>query len=370
MRIKGRQLRFVAGTIGGWAATRGAMLWVAGGAGVGVGLLGGHLGLVGGLPWPEAMVAHPFEAAPRLGSRASRPSAPRVRTPATQPAGPSYSPFWTASDGPVERPPQFLHLAAMRFFADSPQAALWRARFDPAAPGDEAPLPSQALAAPARAAEASSARSRWSGQAYLFVRPGSGEASLAAGGQLGGSQAAARLAYQLNRDGPVRFAAAARLYAPLAAKGAEAAVGLDWHPLSAVPLRLSIERRVDLDGRGRHAWSAYAAGGFYREALDGRVTLDGYAQAGVVGVEHRDLFVDGALRAGRRWRLGPATLTAGAGLWGAAQPDVSRLDVGPRVAVAVSVQAHSVSLAVEGRFRAAGNARPGSGAAMTLALDL
>ena len=204
----------------------------------------------------------------------------------------------------------------------------------------------------------------------MFVRPGSGRPSLAAGGELGGSQAALRLAYQLNPNGSVRTAVAARLYAPLASKGAEGALGFDWHPLPSVPLRLSVERRFDLDGEGRSAWSAYAAGGFYREGLGGRVVLDGYGQAGVVGLERRDLFADGAVRAGRRAMIGPGTATLGAGVWAAAQPGVARLDVGPRAAYALPVAKETVSFALEGRMRVAGRARPGSGATLTIGIDL
>ena len=361
MRVKGRQFRFVAGSLGTWAAVRAAILWSGGTLGAGIG--GAGIGAAGGghpvdaaLPWPRVAEAAPFRPAPG-------------RAPVGQDASFSRGPIVPDADRPGRAPPPVASEVApvpdqlaLRDAADGSRS--------PASPAarpagrDEAPLTSEALSRRASA-------SRWSGSAYLFYRPGSGTPSLAAGGgELGGSQAAARLALQLNPDGPVRTAVAARAYAPLAGKGAEAALGFDWHPFPAVPLRFSVERRFDLDGAGRHAWSAYAAGGFYREAAAGRVAVDGYAQAGLVGLERRDLFVDGALRAGRRWRVEQATLTAGAGLWGAAQPGASRVDVGPRLAVVLPAQQHVVSLAVEGRLRVAGDAHPGSGAAMTLAVDL
>ncbi|UAK24151.1 hypothetical protein [Sphingomonas nostoxanthinifaciens] len=224
--------------------------------------------------------------------------------------------------------------------------------------------------APPPIAPPRSKSSRWTAEAYLFARPGSGQASLAAGGLLGGSQAAARLTYRLNPEGPIITALAARLYAPLSTLGAEGAVGLDWHPLPRLPLRLSIERRLALDKQGRRAWSAYAAGGFYREPIPGVFVIDGYAQAGVVGAHHRDLFVDGAIRTGRRLAFGPATATLGAALWGAAQPGVSRIDTGPRIGVTMPLADHVLSVAVEGRLRVAGQASPGSGAALTLGVDL
>lgn len=133
-------------------------------------------------------------------------------------------------------------------------------------------------------------------------------------------------------------------------------------------MRLSIERRVDLGGRGRDAWSAYAAGGFWRQS--GRIVLDGYAQAGVVGARRRDLFADGALRAGYRAEIGGGrSLTLGAGAWAAAQPRVERVDVGPRAALGFSAGGMPLTLAAEWRVRVVGDAAPGSGLALTLAAD-
>jgi hypothetical protein len=212
------------------------------------------------------------------------------------------------------------------------------------------------------------ARDRWSGSAYLFVRPGEGAPTLAAGGTLGGSQVAGRVTYRLNPSNAVRTTFAARFYAPVRGKGAEGALGLDWHPVAGVPLRIAAERRVGLDRFGRDAWSAYAAGGFYREPLP-RMIVDGYAQGGVVGARRRDLFADGGLRAGYRYSVGGGALTTGAGIWAAAQPDAERVDIGPRVALAMPVAGQTFGVAVEGRVRIAGDARPGSGAALTVGVD-
>jgi len=214
------------------------------------------------------------------------------------------------------------------------------------------------------------AGSRWSADAYLFVR-GGGRPSLAAAGQLGGSQVAARVAYALNGEGPPRLAVAARVYAPLDDRRAsEGALGIDWHPLPGAALRLSAERRFDIGGHGRDAWSAYAAGGFYKGGLPGGIEADGYAQAGVVGTRRRDLFVDGALRLARPVALDPArTLRLGLGAWGAAQPGAARFDVGPRAAISLPLGPAQVTGAIDWRLRVAGDARPGSGAAFTLSSD-
>lgn len=209
-----------------------------------------------------------------------------------------------------------------------------------------------------------------SAEAYLFVRPGSGRAALSPDGQLGGSQLAARLAWTLDPAAPIRIAAVARVYAPLKSRGAEAAAGIDIYPLARTPLRLSIERRQRLDRAGRSAMSAYVAGGFYRSLARDRLIVDGYAQAGLVGFRRADTFVDGAVRIGAPFGSGPSRPLVGAALWGAAQPGVSRLDVGPRASLRLPIAGGGVTAAIEGRFRLAGHARPGSGVALTLAADL
>lgn len=211
--------------------------------------------------------------------------------------------------------------------------------------------------------------SRWSGNAYLFIRDGGGDA-LAAGGQLGGSQAGARIAWRINRDGPTRATLSARVYAPLDnGRATEAAAGIDIYPLPDQPLRLSVERRFDVGGEGRSAWSAYAAGGFWRQ-IGQSIEIDGYAQAGIVGARSRDLFADGALRVVERRDLDhDLSLRMGAGIWAGAQPGVERLDIGPRLAVGVPLGRSNISTALEGRFRIAGDASPGSGIALTIATD-
>jgi hypothetical protein len=209
---------------------------------------------------------------------------------------------------------------------------------------------------------------RWSASLFLFARDGGGAVPLAGGGQLGASQAGARIAYRIDDAGHV--AAAARVYAPIdSPRGSEAAAGIDLHPLPGAPLRLSIERRIALGKQGRDAWSAYAAGGFFR-GIGRSIELDGYAQAGVVGVHARDLFADGALRAARRFDLGGGrAVLAGGGAWAAAQPGAERVDAGPRIALRLPAGAAAISIAGEWRARLAGSARPRSGPALTIAAD-
>ena len=246
-------------------------------------------------------------------------------------------------------------------------AAEWRLASQELAPAPPpGPRPEIAALPPSRPAA-----SRWSGYAWIFARGGPGGPGIASGGQLGGSQAGVRLAYRIAEPGPGSVALAGRVSTPLQeTRGAEAAAGIDWRPAAKLPLRLSVERRIAIGGQGRNAWSAYAAGGFYRAGLPGGTEIDGYAQAGVVGVRSRDLFADGALRIGRPIELSAGKRFAiGAGAWGAAQPGAARLDIGPRAALSMPVGGTTVTGAAEWRIRVAGDARPGSGAVFTLAAD-
>ena len=206
--------------------------------------------------------------------------------------------------------------------------------------------------------------SAFSLSAWAILR-GSAEPGLASAGQLGGSQAGLRIRYDMESG------LAARVSAPLRSKvGKEAAVALDWRPIRQVPITFTIERRVGLDRAGRDAFAAGAFGGFDSVSLPGGVRLDGYAQAGLVGLKRRDASVDGAVRAERpllargRFRLG-----AGAGLWGGAQPGVSRLDVGPQLVAHLPLAGGAFRIGAEWRQRVAGEARPGSGAVLSLGAD-
>ena len=206
--------------------------------------------------------------------------------------------------------------------------------------------------------------SRWTGAAWVFTR-GGGEAQLAPGGLLGGSQAGARFTYRLNDDPTRALALSARLYSPLnSTAGSEAALGIEWKPFAAIPVRLLAERRQRLGRSGRSAFSLMAAGGVSDQPVWDGISLDAYAQAGVVGAKSRDMFVDGSLRFSTIVSKG---LGIGAGAWGAAQPGAARLDVGPQAVMRLPIG--NSRLMLDWRFRIAGSAKPGSGPALTLATD-
>lgn len=276
MRLKGRQARFLVTVLGGWVVLRTVVLWPAGELPARIAEASARLDAV---PVAHRMMTPRHEPA-------SDPSTSRVRarfedpSPARQPGPspvrhPGLDPGSTVDPG-VPAETERSHIAGPRI-----RSGVTDEREEGAPPTPSSLFPSMP------------ARTRIEAQAYLFLRPGSGRA-LASGSALGGSQAAARIAVPIDEAG--RFAAAGRIYAPLNGNGAEAALGLDWRPLPAVPLRVSVERRQRVDAAGRSAWSAYTAGGFYRE-LPGKLQLDGYAQAGMVGMQRRDLFASFADRA-------------------------------------------------------------------------
>lgn len=217
-------------------------------------------------------------------------------------------------------------------------------------------LPLPILPAPGR-----TATDRWSASAWFLFRSDAGQAALAPGGTLGGSQAGLRLRYRLTGN----LALSARASAPLGeVAGAEIAGGLDWRPVGSLPIGLLAERRQALGRSGRSAFSLTMHGGG-TGSLPGGVRLDAYAQAGVVGLRARNLFVDGAVAASLP--VGPVEV--GGGAWGAAQPGAARLDAGPRISWRLPVARANLRLSADWRFRIAGDAAPESGPALSLGAD-
>ena len=205
----------------------------------------------------------------------------------------------------------------------------------------------------------------WSASAWLVVRPGMGLGAAPGAGQLGGSQAGLRMSYPLSAK--QRIAAFARIAAPLAGKGAEGAVGLDWQPLRA-PVRLVAEQRFGLDGTRGGAGLGVITGIYMQAPAD--FTLEAYGQAGAIRRARIEPYADGAARMTRIVAAsGRVRLALGGGAWGAAQRDAQRLDLGPSATFALPIGGRSVRLALDWRQRVAGNVRPGSGGALTIGSD-
>lgn len=210
------------------------------------------------------------------------------------------------------------------------------------------------------------ANKRWSGSAWAFLR-GGGRATMLSPGQVGGGQAGARILYRIDRH----LSAAARISTAIGgARQTEAAAGLDWKPVDGLPIHLMAERRIAIDRGGRNALTMGAAGGVDDVRIASGWRLDAYGEAGVVGVHRRDLYADGAARIARSIALGGGkSIALGGGVWGAAQPGASRLDIGPSIVIRLPVERRTVAVALDWRERVLGHARPGSGLALTVATD-
>lgn len=332
MNGRGRPLRFVAIVAIGWASTRTIMLWPV------------------GATLPEAIeAAFPLRAAEAAPFVAPVVQPGRALLPTPLPALPA--PVLLAGEPTAPRgDPARIHLAMLSLVSFGREEAIG------VPPGalPRRPLPPVVL--PERAQPA-----RWSASAWLVTRRGPSSG----GSMLGGDQTGLRVAYH---PGSGRIALFARLTAPLAGRGKELAAGIDWQPTGA-PVRVVAEYRAGLDGTpGGPALGVVAA--VYGVPLPLDFGLEAYGQAGVIARDRVDPFADGALRVTREVAaVGDARLVLGAGAWGAAQREAARVDMGPTAVATVPVGASAVRVAIDWRERVAGDARPGSGPALSVGAD-
>jgi hypothetical protein len=333
--IAGRPVWFVGMVVGGWTAMR--LLLV--------------LSFDAAADRPDVPRARLAERSPHVEElREHVANLLRTRRQAGMPLPPVMILSATAS-GPVEA---LGPMAAQPAFTAPPAA--------PAYPVQEAGIPGP----PPEGRQSG----RWSGAAWLLWRPEGAEVALAPAGRLGGAQAGLRVDYALRPASPLRPALYGRVSGALGEPvAAEAAVGIALRPV-ALPVALAIERRAALSHGGRNDFALIIAGGFYRRPLTRHLRIDGYGQAGMVGLTRPDAFVDGRLTietvVGHR---GSGDIAIGAGLWGGAQPGLARLDIGPQVTVRLPLGSNHVRLGLEWRQRIAGAAMPASGPAISAGLD-
>jgi hypothetical protein len=210
---------------------------------------------------------------------------------------------------------------------------------------------------------------RWSADAWLHVRRGSGAPAAAIRPSYGRSQAGAVLRYRLAPSSAHRPLAYARLSRALAGEvETELAAGVLGRPLAGVPVSVAAEVRVTDRATGREVRPAgYAVTELPPLPLPFGLRGEIYAQAGYVGGRFATAFVDGQARVdGALARLGFGTLRAGAGAWGGAQKGAARLDVGPSAAMALAIGKTQSRLVLDYRFRVAGDAAPASGPTLTI----
>lgn len=185
----------------------------------------------------------------------------------------------------------------------------------------------------------------------------------------GDSQTGLRLAYQLGDAGQV--ALYGRATAALAASEKDVAIGAAVKPFKQANVAVAIEYRQRLEGGGRNGPAIMAYGGFGPTQMGLGWTAEGYAQAGLVGVNDSLAFADGSVRIKRPLiRVGDVPVSIGAGAWGGAQKDSQRLDIGPTVDFDLSSFVDTpLRASVDWRERVAGAAVPDSGVAVTFAAD-
>lgn len=202
-----------------------------------------------------------------------------------------------------------------------------------------------------------------SGSAWAFWRPSGAVAPLATRGELGGSQVGGRMLLAIQNGGPMRLSL--RTSTPMSDPTlSEIAPGISLRPFRDVPVELIVEHRFR--GKASDVPSALLAVGVSDRPISDQWRLDAYAQGGAVGFRHPVWFADGAIAVRRPVVNG---ISLGAGAWGGIQPGLKRLDVGPTLSIGPEPRLSNIRLTVDWRARVAGNARPASGIAVTLAKD-
>lgn len=371
-RPRGEPLLVLGLVVGGWLTMR-VMLWQSPFEGPGA-MLAGAARATASEPaaWPLRALAPGRRAPTRIPGPADAPV-----------AAPPPAPWLAASAAPppppvagLQRPParqivgqQLLLAAAFAHMELPPEIAAYFAA--PSRGALPAPLLAGRRPDPSdRAAERPAATARWSGDAWLMLRNGSGGPIAIGEPSYGRSQAGAVLRYRLAPASGHRPAAYLRTTRALAgAREGEVAAGLSARPVTGLPLRVAGEVRVSEGPAGREV---RPAGFAVTELPPARLPLglraEAYAQAGYVGGRYATAFVDGQARIDTHVaRLGPASeLRAGGGVWGGAQRHAGRLDIGPSATVNFRLGATQSRLALDYRVRVAGDAAPQSGPALTI----
>ncbi|GMN03303.1 hypothetical protein [Erythrobacter sp. MTPC3] len=228
----------------------------------------------------------------------------------------------------------------------------------------------------APAFEGRPAADRWSLDAWAFWRQGSNAAPISQGRVpiYGASQAGANLQYRVDPASRFDPRVYMRGYRALVSGGeTEIAAGASARPFASIPLRVSAEVRAAENRFGQTIRPAVIATTELPAArLPASFRLEAYGGAGYVGGKGATPFADGQIAVTRELAdiAGPvdtrAQVSIGAGAWGGAQKDASRVDVGPTMRVDMTIGKVPARLALDWREQITGDAAPGSGVAATL----
>lgn len=218
--------------------------------------------------------------------------------------------------------------------------------------------------------------SRWSSDQWLLIRAGSGVAAQAPGAvSYGASQAGAIARFRLGRENLHGSYAYLRTSFAINAPGKdkELALGFGIRPLPKLPLRMLVEARLyDSNlGPARVRPVVTVITELPWQNLPAGLRLEAYGQAGYAGGRGGTSFFDAQALVDRSVGNalgGVRNVRVGAGLWAGGQEGAVRLDLGPRVSFPVDLGGEVPGrIALDWRFRVAGNASPPSGPALTLA---
>lgn len=238
---------------------------------------------------------------------------------------------------------------------------------------------------PAQAAYANqTTNDRWMLDVYGFSRQGSGALTIPQGRRpiYGASQLAANLQWRARPSSSHDPRVYARAYHALVNGGeTELAAGVSALPLGNIPVRaygeLRATRNPAISDEGVNAQTnlrpaAYVATELLPQKLPLGLSLEAYGAGGYVGGNADTYFVDGQAAITRELiRLGKsgspsARVSLGAGVWGGAQKDARRVDIGPTLRFDVDIGKLPARVSVDYREQVAGDAEPDSGVAATV----
>lgn len=214
---------------------------------------------------------------------------------------------------------------------------------------------------------------RWSADAWALLRRDGSDAHLSAGAlpaSYGASQAGAVLRYRLSLTNAHRPTLYMRTTSSMGqVRQASAALGVSARPLGAIPVVAAVEGRLSDQAGVRVVQPvAMAVTELPPFRLPAGMRGEVYMQGGYVAGSYATPFVDGQMRIDHAlWSRGNIETRLGGGIWGGAQQGAARFDMGPSLSLAMPLTRGVFGrVAVDWRFRMAGDARPGSGPALTL----
>lgn len=363
-RPRGQPLLVFATLLGGWLVLR-VLLWESPFPG-----FSPALAIVEADPtWPAAML--PARAAPKTahlargdhkGGERSRPSA-NTRPAAVRPPHLVF-PRLGSSKG-VGRAPDLLEFGA------AVRSGTLSASEGPSGVRQSHPLVDQpGLHFLADSTADASSRANWSGDAWLLLRNDSRAPLVSGRPAYGRSQAGAVLRYRLESSSSHRPTAYARVTQALVGAGeTEVAAGFAARVLPRIPVSVSAELRSYDSAAGTEIRPAVLA---VTELPPAQLGLglrgEAYVQAGYVGGRFATAFVDGQARIDKHaMQFGDhADLRIAGAFSGGAQEGAERIDLGPGATVSFRLGEVHSRLVLDYRFRVAGDAKPGSGPALTL----